>query len=150
PGVVFTGVSAGDQAGFSVAGRGAPTDPVVPEDPCLPTDPCRAYAAILIGTPGSTPPSPIRTGAGVVYEIYPPNPIISGTVSLSRVANGQGDEIAGIVYRGAAAGDHLGFAVTFPGDIMGSPGGDIAFSSPYADTFVDASTFADAGKVYVA
>jgi hypothetical protein len=50
--------------------------------------------------------------------------LIGGLLALSRVANGLADQIAGVVYNGAAAGDQLGFSVAFAGDSVapvGSP-----------------------------
>ena len=142
PGVVFTGGSLGDQAGFAVAGRGSPSDPFQPPNPAI----------LLIGVPGfDSPPNPC-TDPGKVYAIFS-EPALSGTVSLSRVANGAGDEVEGISFafppNPCDAGALLGFSVTFPGDVMGGPGEDLAFSAPYADPVVDATTRVDAGIVYV-
>jgi hypothetical protein len=151
PGVVFTGVALGDQAGFAVSGRGWPGDPMWPGNPVYPVDPIK-YAAITIGASGRSYPTDPVGGRGAAYVIWPGDPTtpLSGTISLSRVANGQGDQIGGVIYNGAAPGDRLGFAVTLTGDLTGASGDDIVLAAPYADTVIDATTETDAGAVYVA
>ena len=129
PGIVFTGAALGDQAGFVVAGGGSLDDGTTPD--------------ILIGAPGADPAG--RTAAGAVYGIFN-SPALTGTIGLERVANGQGNEVAGVVYLGAAAGDHLGFSVAFGGDLLGNGGGSVIMGAPNADP----NSLVDAGVVYVA
>ncbi len=116
-GVVFTGEGVGDRAGFSVAGGG------------------RLNAGhgqdILIGAPGADPAS--RSDAGVAYLVFDDS-AMSGVVSLSRVASGLANEIDGVLYRGTAAGDALGHAVDFPGDVIGNSGDDLGLGAPGRDT----------------
>lgn len=138
PGVVFTG-DFGDQVGFAVAGGGR-FDLGLGQD-------------LAIGAPGTDPGEPPRTDAGEVYVIFD-DASLTGSIRVDRVGNGEPDEIAGVAYLGAAAGDHLGFSVVFPGDVMGAIGDDLAMGAPHADTTNGAllypgEVFEDAGIVYV-
>ena len=157
PGVKFTGVNLGDQMGFSVAGGEFKTDNSGPE--------------IAIGAPsaevdidgdGSIQCTPgvneTECDVGKVYLIFN-DPSLSGTVDISRVANGNPtDEIDGIVYVGDNAGDSVGFDVAFvgdvvPGDPLEAPAPDLAIGAPKFDVEVDASLdirLADAGAAFVA
>ncbi len=132
PGVVFTGASLGDLADLSAAAGGR-------MDPGLEHD-------IAIGAPGRDLPG--KTNAGAVYVIFD-DASLSGVVSLSRVANGQGDEVDGIVYEGESAGDALGSALAFPGHVTLPPGEDLLAGAPLADPIVDGDMVANAGKAYV-
>jgi hypothetical protein len=118
PGVVFTGADFGDRTGFAVAGGG-----LINAD---------ALQDIIIGAPGADPGDPARPDAGEAYVIFGDG-AHGGSISLDRVANGQGDQIDGAVYLGAASGDNLGFSVSFPGDVMGTEGDDIAIGAPGFD-----------------
>jgi hypothetical protein len=117
PGAVFDGDATGDQAGFSVAAGGP-----IEASPAGGPD-------IAIGAPGRDVPDPMgdRTDAGSAYVIF--NQPLSGSYNLSQVAGSLG----GVVYLGAAAGDRLGFAVDFPGDVVEPAGEDFAMGAPEAD-----------------
>jgi len=131
-GVVFTGVTTGDQAGFAVAGSDVAWT--------------GSSSAVLIGAPWRQVGA--HAGAGTAYLIF--EAALAGTVSLSRVANGAGDQVAGVVYRGAAAGERLGFSVAFPGNVTASSSRDLAIGAPWADpVLLDASQPVDAGTAYV-
>ena len=125
PGVVFTGVLDGDRAGFSLAGGGQ-VNAGTGDD-------------IVIGAPGYTPAAG-REGAGAAYVIFDDPTLVNVTVSLADV----GGAIDGVVYEGTEAGDELGTAVAFPGDVIGTPDDDVALGAPLADTLVP-----DGGIVYV-
>jgi hypothetical protein len=101
PGVVFEGAAFGDQAGFAVAGGGTST--------------AGGGTDIAIGAPGHDPGG--RIDAGAVYVVFD-NPDLSGNVSLSRISNGQADQVPGKAYFGAEPGDNLGFSVAFGGDVV--------------------------------
>jgi hypothetical protein len=101
PGVVFTGVALGDQAGFSVAGGGTST-PGGGRD-------------IVIGAPGADPGA--RTDAGAAYVVFDNN-ALSGNISLTRISDGLPDQVPGKAYLGAAAGDNLGYSTAFGGDVV--------------------------------
>jgi hypothetical protein len=175
PGVVFTGASLGNRSGFALAGGGKVKaagvkpdialgspgrDVVRPAGPAQAGAPAQTEGAEESGSDASingavaaeriTPAQETTlTNAGTVYVIFG-DQTLSGMVDLSRVANGQVDEIAGVVYEGAAAGDQLGFAVAFPGDVMGTVGDDLALGAPTADPVQpDSSVLIDAGTAYV-
>jgi len=142
PGVVFEGAALGDRAGFAVAGGGR-INAGTGQD-------------ILIGTPGRD--TARGMDSGTVYAIFD-DPELSGTVSLDKVACTLqpvpcpvADEIAGMVYEGAAAGDRLGFSCAFVGDVVRNPGPnsfltdrDIGMGAPGTDSSGD-----DSGTIYVA
>jgi sugar lactone lactonase YvrE len=134
PGVVFTGVASGDQAGFSVAGGG-----LVNAD---------NLQDIAIGAPGVDTTN--GADAGSVYVIFGSN-ALNGTISLGRVANGMGDQIDGVIYEGEAGGDALGFSVAFPGDVVVPSGDDIAMGAPFNDPIPpsDSTPLTDAGSAYL-
>ncbi|MCP3981616.1 MAG: hypothetical protein GY716_20140 [bacterium] len=119
-GIVITGQTTGDRAGFSVAAGidagGAPT----PD--------------LLIGAPGR------GSNTGAVYVVF--DPTAAGSIALGDV----GGSVAGIRFNGGGAGDRLGHAVDFVGNVIGAdPGpGDFAMSAPFAPT-----TVAGAGRTYV-
>ncbi len=127
PGVVFTGESLGDRAGFAVAGGG------------------RMNAGpgqdIVIGAPGRDVAG--KADAGTAYLVFD-TPVLSGPVSLGRVANGAFDEVPGVVYLGDLAGDELGFSVAFPGDVLGTAGDELILGAPGHDTIYGL----DAGTAY--
>jgi hypothetical protein len=125
PGVVFEGAEFGDQAGFAVAGGGRINAGTGPD--------------LAIGAPGrDVPDSPsARTNAGTVYVVFDGQGL-SGTVSLGRVANGQPDELEGIVYKGSQPGDRLGFSVAFLRGVAGGlakaeSGDQVGMGSPGSD-----------------
>ena len=131
PGRVFVGAGLGDRAGAALA-AGGHVDLGTGDD-------------LAIGAPGATPAAG-REGAGEVYVVFDDPALPTGSISLDRVANLGPDEIDGIVYEGVAAGDGLGSAVAFPGDVTGAPGDDLAMGAPWADHF----GVVDGGVVYVA
>src|SRR5262249_49373388 len=93
PGVVFTGVSMGDQAGYSVAGGGR-----------INAD---ARRDLAIGAPGKD--VGVNGNAGAVYVAFSPASPLSGTISLSQVADTDGtNDLDGIRYEGKSTGDALG------------------------------------------
>ena len=125
-GVVLTGVVVGDRAGFAVDGGGRVNDDAVDD--------------IAIGAPGRETSG--GSEAGTVYVVFG-DPLLSGSVSLDRVASLEPDGLDGVVYEGAMAGDNLGHAVAFPGDVVGSDGPDLVMGAPGADYLAP-----DAGTVY--
>ncbi|MCU0229975.1 MAG: hypothetical protein MUC67_01215 [Acidobacteria bacterium] len=127
PGVVFTGESLGDRAGFAVAGGGR-MNAGLGQD-------------IVIGAPGRDVAG--KTDAGTAYLVFD-HPALSGPVSLARVANGAFDEVLGVVYLGDLAGDELGYSVTFPGDVLGTTGDEMILGAPGHDT----NYGLDAGTAY--
>jgi len=130
PGVVFTGVTTGDQTGFAVAGGGR-VNPGPGQD-------------LAIGAPGADTAQGVDSG--VVYVIFD-DPGLSGTIDLEDVAG----SVPGVVYEGAAAGDGLGFSVAFPGDVVEPGGDDLAMGAPFADPDLGGldAPLADAGATYV-
>jgi len=135
PGVVFTGAALGDQTGFAVAGGES-------------LDAGSGYD-IAIGAPGAT--TPAGAGAGILYAVFD-DPTLTGSVSLTRVANAGIDEVDGFLLRGSAAGDATGFSVAFPGDVIGNSGSDLAVGAPLTDPPIPLSvtgTLNDGGTVYV-
>jgi hypothetical protein len=124
-GVVFDGESPGDMAGFSVAGGGE-VNAGLGDD-------------LVIGAPGNTP-AVGREGAGAAYVIFDDAALANQAVSLADV----GTTVNGTVYEGAVADDELGYAVAFPGDIIGTTDDDIALGAPSADTLL-----IDAGIAYI-
>jgi len=138
PGVVFEGAALGDRAGFAIDGGGR-FDAGAGDD-------------IAIGGPGADTPGGVDGGR--VYVIFD-DPSLSGTISLSRVANGLGDEIPGVVYEGFEAGNELGFSLNWPGNVVGGAGEDLAMGAPRADPVPPGpaplgTPLADAGIVYIA
>ncbi len=127
PGVVFTGESLGDRAGFAVAGGGR-MNAGLGQD-------------IVIGAPGRDIAG--KADAGTAYLVFDA-PALSGPVSLGRVANGAFDEVPGVVYLGDLAGDELGFSVAFPGDVLGTAGDELVLGAPGHDTIYGL----DAGTAY--
>jgi hypothetical protein len=119
-GVVFGGVTLGDQAGYAVAGGGRLESGDSRDD-------------IVIGAPGAS------SDNGKVYVVFS-NPALSGAKALADI----GSTIAGVVYQGSSA-ERLGSSVALPGDVTGTVGPDIAMGAPFATT-----TQPGAGKVYVA
>jgi streptogramin lyase len=97
PGVVFNGENLGDRAGFSLDGGGRFN--VGPGQD------------LLIGAPGRDVGG--MADAGTVYAIFD-DPNLGSNVDLSQVAN----QVHGIVYLGVAAGDELGYAVAWLGEVF--------------------------------
>ncbi len=142
-GVKLTGSDRGDRAGFAVAGGGR-IDAGIGQD-------------IAIGAPGADPGAPRRPEAGRAYVIFD-DPTLEGlTIALDQVANvalPPEDRVAGVVYEGTLPGDALGFAVAFPGSVVGDAIDDVALGAPLADPpelgeTAFAGTLRDAGTVYV-
>lgn len=107
PGVVFTGESLGDRAGFAVTGGGQFNSPTGRD--------------IAIGAPG-------RNGdAGTVYVVYS-DQALPAAVGLEEVTSA----VSGRVFEGGAAGDELGAAVAFPGNVAGGTQDEIAMGAPGA------------------
>jgi hypothetical protein len=134
-GIVLEGEAVGDRAGFAVA-CGGRVNPGNGQD-------------LLIGAPGADPFG--RTDAGRAYLLFDNNALTGATIPLSRVANGLGDQIPGIVYSGEAADDRFGSAVSFPGDVAGGFGEEVALAAPYADPLSGdgVSRPVDAGTLYL-
>jgi hypothetical protein len=176
PGVVFLGASLGDQTGFAAVGGGklktggikpdiaigAPgrdrttLAPIMsaksaPKASGQPASSGQSDSIADSAQPSSNGPTPdaVLSDAGTVYVIFGDQTLTS-PIDLSRVANGQSDQIEGVVYEGAAAGDQLGFALSMPGDVMGTVGDDLVMGAPSADTLVNSSIYSDAGIAYVA
>ena len=112
PGVVFEGGVVGDRVGFSVA-AGRSVDAGTVDD-------------VVIGAPG------VNLQAGAAYTIFD-DASLSGSIALDRVANGGMDEVGGFVVNGDNPGDELGFAVAFPGDVIGTAAADLAIGAPGVD-----------------
>jgi len=127
PGAVFTGELLGDMAGISVDGGGLANDDSLQD--------------LVIGAPGHDPDG--RSGAGAAYLIFGTDPPLTGEIGLDRVGDDPTDDIAGVFYKGAAAGDELGHAVVFAGDVLGTDSDDLGIGAPGADT-----TIVDVGKGY--
>ncbi len=60
-----------------------------------------------------------------------------------------GTTVDGVIWTGAAAGDHLGEAVAGVDDVTGDGIDDVVLGAPYADPEVDTVVVNDAGVVYV-
>jgi hypothetical protein len=112
-GLVFQGESAGDRAGAAVSSW---------ED--LHGD---GIDDLLLGAPGADSLDeqavPI-VDAGYVYAIHGGNANLDatatpGVIALSRVANGEADEVAGMVFIGTVAGGELGRSITGAADVNG-------------------------------
>ncbi|MCP3980721.1 MAG: hypothetical protein GY716_15575 [bacterium] len=133
PGVVFHGVTLGDQAGFALAvgELDPPPPPPPPEAPPTPV-----YADVVLGAPG------VGGNDGAVYVVRG-GPGLSGSHSLGDV----GGPIGGRVYQVSppGTGERLGSSLALPGDITDAGLPDVAMGAPLADT-----THVDAGRVYVA
>jgi hypothetical protein len=120
PGVVFTGELLGDMAGISVDGGGRVNDD--------------SRQDVVIGAPGHDPDG--RSGAGAAYLIFGADPPLTGEIGLDRVGDDPTDDVAGVFYKGAAAGDELGLAVVFPGDVLGTDGDDVGLGAVEIDDVV--------------
>jgi uncharacterized repeat protein (TIGR01451 family) len=144
PDIIFTGVSAHDRVGVSVAG-----------DFDFNGDGLRD---IVIGAEQvdrtTDPDNPLPTGKGKVYLIFfNPNdtvhypniadPAIPDIVSLALV--GQPGGVPGVVFEGAAFGDQAGFSVAGGGTSTAGGGTDIVIGAPGSDP----GSRTDAGAVYV-
>jgi hypothetical protein len=142
PDIIFEGEAAHDRAGVSVAGDFDFNGDGIPD--------------ILIGAEqvDRTGPLPVDVGPGKVYLIYfrasdYPNladPEVTDIIDLSRVGNGQTDEIPGVVFVGDQIGDRAGFAVAGGGRVNAGTGEDIVIGAPGRD--VDAGRI-DAGTAYL-
>jgi hypothetical protein len=118
-GLVLNGEEAGDGAGESVSCWEDPLSGEVDD--------------LLIGAPGATPlddfgePIPM---AGYVYAVHGGTANLDdtatpGIIELSRVANGQADEVSGIVFIGTDANGEVGRSVSGEVDIDGDGVPDI-------------------------
>ncbi|HJQ98172.1 MAG TPA: thrombospondin type 3 repeat-containing protein, partial [Candidatus Polarisedimenticolaceae bacterium] len=116
PGVVLTGISVGDQFGFAVHGGGQLN--------------AGSGDDIVIGAPGVTIGALTQTGSAyVVFD----QPGLSGIVSASRIFNGAADDVPGFIVYGDMREQRVGFAVDVPGDVLGTPGDDLAIGAPGTD-----------------
>ena len=144
PDILFVGIAARDRTGVAVAG-----------DFDFNGD---GFLDILIGAEQTnrSGPTPVATGPGKVYLIffdptdaitYPnlADPNVPDTIDLSRVANGQADDVPGIVFVGAALGDRAGFSVAAGGRVNAGTGQDILIGAPGSDP----GAKAEAGAAYV-
>ena len=144
PDIIFTGVSAHDRVGVSVAGGFDFNND--------------GYRDIVIGAEQvdrtTNPNTPTPTGNGRVYLIffnptdtahYPniANPALADTLSLSLV--GQPGGIPGVVFEGAAFGDQAGFSVAGGGTSTPGGGMDIVIGAPGANP----GNRTDAGAAYI-
>ncbi len=134
PGVVFEGRAIGDRAGAALA-IGGHSNSDSAED-------------LIIGAPGRNVDGKVE--AGSAYLVFG-GQALSGIVDLGRVASGFGNQVEGVVFQGESAGDELGFAVCFPGDVQGTPGEDVAIGAPLADPVMGSgkAVAVDAGSLYV-
>jgi hypothetical protein len=126
-GVVFTGASADDLAGYSLAGGGA-----LGWD----TDSSDTVDDIVIGAPGVT--AFVSGDDGAAYVIFS-----DGTLGNEESLDDVGGTVAGHKYSGGSLTDQrLGHAIALPGDVTGTAGDDIAIGAPTNGTF-------DTGMAYV-
>jgi len=140
-------VSLGDQAGFALTGGGRVN--------------VGTGHDILIGAPGrDVDPgggNPIRTDAGTVYVVYD-SATLTGTVSLGRIANGQGTTSTGGCTEGRPEATTSAFRSRFVGDVVPTPSfgappvsdGDIGMGAPDSDPRPHGETQPNAGTVYLA
>jgi Tol biopolymer transport system component len=120
PGLVFHGESAGDRAGESVSSWEDFTHDLIDD--------------LILGAPGADATGEfgeLIPDAGYVYAIHggttnlSPQPSSPATIELTRVANGQPDEVAGVVFLGTEPGGEIGRSVTGEADIDGDGEVDI-------------------------
>ncbi len=120
PGLVFHGESAGDRAGESVSSWEDFTFDMIDD--------------LILGAPGGDVTGEfgeLVPDAGYVYAIHGgtanlvPEPTSPATIELTRVANGQPDEVAGVVFLGTEPGGEIGRAVTGEADVDGDGEVDI-------------------------
>ncbi len=118
-GLVFNGETLGDQTGFTVRGGtilGEEGNDILGEEgnDILGEEGNDILGEegndIVIGGPGVDNPTGPAVDAGAIYVVNDVSNL-SGAIDLDRVANGLGDQIAGFVVRGDAAGDAFGFEV---------------------------------------
>ncbi len=119
-GVVFLGEAAGDGAGESVS--------VWPARPGVDGD------DLLIGAPQGDPRDPADVSVidgGFVYAIIGGLPldssVIAGQIELSRVGNGELDQVTGMVFLGSDTEGEIGRSVTGAVDLDGDEVADVVF-----------------------
>jgi len=118
-GLVFEGEDAGDRAGEAVSN--------------WPDQKSDGYDDLLIGAPLASTTDEFGatvTEAGYVYMIHGGTTNLDdsatpGVIALSRVANGAGDEVAGVVFLGTEPAGQLGRTVTGAVDIDGDGENDV-------------------------
>ncbi len=130
PGVVFQGTGLGDRVGFDVDGGGRVN--------------AGAGDDIIIGAPGRDVGGLID--AGTAYIVFD-DPSLTGTVSLDRVGIAHADPVDGFLVVGDEANEQLGYAVSFPGDVVGTAGDDVAMGAPGVGSPIEARR--DTGAVFV-
>jgi hypothetical protein len=131
PGVIFTGASAGDEAGFSVSSAG--------DFNGVKTSANQDIDDLLIGAPFSN-------GTGAAYVVYGQLNLQSFEVQntttgifqigLSRIGattSGFTGGVTGAILQGAASGDQAGFSVASAGNFFGTAFGDIMVGAPEAN-----------------
>ena len=121
-GIVFHGEAAGDAAGASVSAW----------EEALP-----GVDDLILGAPGASPldefSAPLA-GAGYVYAIHGGSANLdakaaAGVIELTRVASGQPDQVAGVVFLGTSVGGAIGRSVGGSADLDGDGTPDVAFGA---------------------
>lgn len=113
-GVVFHGENPGDRAGESVSWW---------ED-------ATGFDDLLLGAPGATVSDEnglTIAEAGSLYAIHggPANLGTCGTIELSRVADGQSDQVGGVLFLGTSPQGRIGRSVTGAADVDGDGVADV-------------------------
>ncbi len=135
PGLLLTGIMAGDQLGYSLAGAGNTTGRTTPAN--------RPIQDLLIGSPDT----PFVTGPGSAVLFYGDLPatlqgyttVVNG-VSVIQM-NQIGTTVPGAVFNGVGAGDATGYSVSTAGDFNDDGLADFLIGSPGYD-----ATFPNAGR----
>ncbi|MCG8456208.1 MAG: integrin alpha [Holophagales bacterium] len=126
-GVVLVGGQIGDRAGASVSGGGRMNEDL--------------YDDIAIGAPGRD--TAAGADAGTVFVLFGGPPSRLGRPLPGSLRLDAGAQSLGVIYVGDGAGDALGSAVAFPGDVVGSSGADLVMGAPGTDVLA-----LDAGTVF--
>lgn len=125
PGVIFGGSTAGDNAGFSIAGAGNVNGAI--------TSANQSIQDMLIGAPGNS-----NGGSGNAYLVYGainlPSQAVNGFISLSRVGATGTTGVAGATFTGPSSGAQTGWAVSSAGDFNADGLADIMIGSPGASS----------------
>jgi hypothetical protein len=129
PGVILSGASSGDAAGYSLANAGFFDG--VPQTGLVSSD-------LVIGAPQINVVTGVATGSGVAYVVYGSSnianqAIVSGGVnqiSLARIGSSGANPVAGASFAGSNLGDLTGFAVSTAGDFNADGVNDILIGSP--------------------